>query len=234
MTKIRADHVRLFLLPEVEQRIRHYTDLAGGEVSGLGTVEEFDGGFLVNNVYLPKQTCSPAGTTLDEDAIATLLMELEAAGEDSGRLRFWWHSHAHHDVFWSGTDEQCIEGLANGDYVLSLVTNKRGGTLARLDIFKPARVTVDGIPVSVHAVNDDLRNACAAELTANLSEIAGFGRHVVKMPAAERGLFDGHWSDSPLDAVDEMSALRHLFQAGELSYAEYVEHLEELEACHEW
>ena len=46
MTKIRADHVRLYLLPEVEERMRHYTELAGGEVSGLGTVEEFYGSRL--------------------------------------------------------------------------------------------------------------------------------------------------------------------------------------------
>ena len=234
MTKIRADHLRLFLLPEVEQRIRHYTDLANGEVSGLGTVEEFDGGFLVDDVFLPKQTCSPAGTTLDEDAIATLLLELEATDKDSGRLRFWWHSHAHHDVFWSQTDEECIEGLTNGDYVLSLVTNKRGAMLVRLDIFRPTRITVDNVPVSVRAREDELHERCANDLAESLTEIAGFGRHVVKMPAAERGLFDGHWSDSPLDAVDEMSALRHLYQSGELSYAEYAEHLEELEACHEW
>ena len=234
MTKIRADHVRLHLLPEVEERIRHYTELAGGEVSGLGTVEEFDGSFLVDNVYLPTQTCTPAGTTLDEGAVATLLMELEAAGKDSGRVRFWWHSHAHHDVFWSQIDEDCIEGLTNGDYVLSLVTNKRGHTLARLDIFRPTRLTVEHLQVSVRNRDENLRDACHEELTRNLTEIAAFGPLPDKAPAPGRDLFSISSSDDPLDAVDEIHALRHLYQAGDITDAEYLEHLEELEACHEW
>ena len=189
--KIRADHVRLFLLPEVEQRIRHYTDLANGEVSGLGTVEEFDGGFLVDKVFLPKQNCTPAGTTLDEDAVATLLMELEAAGEDSGRMRLWFHSHAHHDVFWSQTDEECIEGLANGDYILSLVTNKRGHTLARLDIFRPVRMTVDDIPVSIRSLDDQLRDACEQELVDRVTETPFPGAPVPQAPVPIPGLPTG-------------------------------------------
>ena len=35
----------------MEQRIRIYTDLAHGEVSSLGAVEEWDGGFLVDKVF---------------------------------------------------------------------------------------------------------------------------------------------------------------------------------------
>jgi hypothetical protein len=145
--KITAEDIRLYLLPEVEERMRHYTNLAAGEVSGLGTVEQFDGGFLVTDLFLPKQSCSPGGTELDQESVATLLMELDDAGADAGSLRFWWHSHGSMDVFWSRTDEECIDNLANGDYVLSLVTNKKGHTLARLDIFKPVRVTVDQVPV---------------------------------------------------------------------------------------
>ena len=233
MTKIRADHLRLYLLPEVEQRIRHYTELANGEVSGLGTVEEWDGGFLVDKVFLPKQVCTPAGTTLDEDAVATLLLELEAGGEDSGKLRFWWHSHAHHDVFWSGTDEQCIEGLANGDYVLSLVTNKRGSTLARLDIFRPARMTIDDIPVSVRTLDNDLRDTCVEELEEKLTETTFPGPLFPKLPARPRDFYLDHWADQSPDVAEEMGWLRDEYEAGELTLSEYMMHMEDLEACHE-
>ena len=228
MTKIRADQVRLFVLPEVEERMRHFTDLATGEVSGLGTVEEFDGGFLVDRLFLPKQTCTPAGTTLDENSVATLLMEMEAAGEDSGRLRFWFHSHSHHDVFWSQTDEECIEGLANGDYVLSLVTNKRGATLARLDIFRPARMTVDDIPISVRAMDDDLRDTCQEELEDKLTE-APFGKHFpTKLPGRNQGLLVDQWNHQTPDVTDEIEFLHQQYQAGELSYVEYMEFMEEV------
>ena len=231
--KIRADHVRLFLLPEVEQRIRHYTDLANGEVSGLGTVEEFDGGFLVDKVFLPKQNCTPAGTTLDEDAVATLLMELEAAGEDSGRMRLWFHSHAHHDVFWSQTDEECIEGLANGDYILSLVTNKRGHTLARLDIFRPVRMTVDDIPVSIRSLDDQLRDACEQELVDRVTETPFPGALFPKLPSRSRDFQLDHWADQSPDVVDEMGWLREEYEAGELTLSEYMMHMEDLGGCHE-
>ena len=231
MTKIRADDLQLCLLPEIEERIRHYTDLAAGEVSGLGTIEEWNGGFLVDRVFLPKQVCTPAGTTLDEDAVATLLLELEAEGEDSGKLRFWWHSHAHHGVFWSQTDEECIEGLANGDYVLSLVTNKRGSTLARLDIFRPARMTIDDIPVSVRSLEDDLRDICQAEIAERVAEGQMFVPVMSKLPTGQ-GLLLDHWADQTFDAVDEIEFLREQFQAGEISSAEYQKCLDELGAFH--
>ena len=231
MTKIRADDLQLCLLPEIEERIRHYTDLAAGEVSGLGTIEEWNGGFLVDRVFLPKQVCTPAGTTLDEDAVATLLLELEAEGEDSGKLRFWWHSHAHHNVFWSQTDEECIEGLANGDYVLSLVTNKRGHTLARLDIFRPARMTVDDIPVAVRTMDDTLRDTCEQELEEKLTETP-LGPFHPKVSAGQQPLL-AHWDESPFDVVDEMEDLREQYQAGEISYVEYQGFLDELGGCHE-
>jgi hypothetical protein len=169
--KITAEDIRFYLLPEVEERMRHYTNLAAGEVSGLGTVEEFDGGFLVTDLFLPKQTCSPGGTDLDQESVATLIMELDQAGKDPGALRFWWHSHGNLDVFWSGTDEQCINNLANGDYVLSLVTNKRGDVLARLDIFRPVRVTLDKVPVSVRSAGESLRERCREEIMQKVENV---------------------------------------------------------------
>jgi hypothetical protein len=220
--KITAEDIRLYLLPEVEERMRHYTNLAAGEVSGLGTVEQFDGGFLVTDLFLPKQSCSPGGTELDQESVATLLMELDDAGADAGSLRFWWHSHGSMDVFWSRTDEECIDNLANGDYVLSLVTNKKGHTLARLDIFKPVRVTVDQVPVSVRSTGDALLDACRQEVLDKVENMPiPFGP--LRFPQRGPELLSG-WGD----VRDEMDELEEQFMSGEMTWQEYEDRLREV------
>jgi hypothetical protein len=208
--KITAEQVRLFLLPEVEERIRHYTALARGEVSGLGLVEEIDGGFLVTELYLPKQSCTLAGTDLDQGAVASIILQLDQAGQDSGALRFWFHSHSHLDVFWSQTDEACIAGLANGDYVLSLVTNKAGDILARVDIFRPARVTIDQVPVSVRSREMGLLDTCRLEIEERVTDMPP----TPSMVSFRRGL-------GPRDLVDEIDLLEERYRAGELSIVDY-------------
>ena len=220
--KMTAEDIRLYLLPEVEERIRHYTRLAAGEVSGLGTVEEFDGGFLVTDLFLPKQSCSPGGTELDQESVATLIMELDQDGKDSGSLRFWFHSHGNLDVFWSHTDEACINNLANGDYVLSLVTNKRGHTLARLDMFRPVRMTVDQVPVSVRSRSDALLDVCRREIDEKVVNIpVPFAP--VRFPQRGPELLP-NWQD----VGDEIDELEELFMAGELTWQEYEDRLREV------
>lgn len=219
--RMTADDIRLYLLPEVEERIRHYTTLAAGEVSGLGTVEEFNGGFLVTDLFLPKQTCSPGGTELDQDSVATVIMELDQAGVDSGALRFWHHSHGNLDVFWSHTDEQCINNLANGDYVLSLVTNKKGHTLARLDIFKPVRITVDQVPVSVRSRNDALLDMCRQEIQEKVANTVPFAP--VRFPQRGPELLPA-WGE----VQDEFDEIEELFMAGEMTWQEYEDRLREV------
>ena len=220
--KLTAEDIRLYLLPEVEERIRHYTQLAAGEVSGLGTVEEYDEGFLVTDIFLPKQSCSPGGTELDQESVATLIMELDQAGADAGSLRFWWHSHGSLDVFWSGTDESCINNLANGDYVLSLVTNKRNQLLARLDIFKPVRLTVDHLPVSVRSVGESLRDQCRTEIRQRVENVpVPFAP--VRFPDRGPELLPG-WGE----VVDEFDELEEQFMAGEMTWQEYEDRLREV------
>ena len=221
--KLTAEDIRLYLLPEVEERMRHYTQLAAGEVSGLGMVEEFDGGFLVTDLFLPKQTCSPGGTELDQESVATLIMELDQAGEDPGKLRLWYHSHGGLDVFWSGTDESCINNLANGDYILSLVTNKRGHVLARLDIFKPVRLTVDNVPVSVRSAGDSLRERCREEIRQKVENVPVPFAPIRQFPQRGPELLPS-WGDMQ----DEFDEIEEQFMAGEMTWEEYEQRLREV------
>lgn len=221
--KLTAEDIRLYLLPEVEERIRHYTELAAGEVSGLGTVEEFDGGFLVTDLFLPKQTCSPGGTDLDQDSVATLILEMDQAGKDAGTLRFWWHSHGNLNTFWSHTDEECINNLANGDYVLSMVTNKRGQVLARLDIFRPVRLVVDDLPVAVRSRGQSLRDQCRREVAERVDNVPAPFAPAIGFPRRAPELLPS-WQN----VGDEFEEIEELFMAGELTWQEYEDRLREV------
>ena len=189
--KTKAQRFRLWLLPEVEERIRHYTSLAAGEVSGLGLVEEVDGGFLVTRVFLPRQQCTHGGTELDQKSIAEILVGLEDEGIDSGTLKFWFHSHGNLDVFWSSTDEDCIAGLANDNYFVSLVVNKAGDSLSRLDLFRPVRVTIDNVPIGIRGHDLGLLEVCKAEVEENVTEI-NLRAHISDLRSGPR-FFEREW-----------------------------------------
>ncbi len=53
----------------------------------------------------------------------------------------WWHSHARESVFWSDDDVRTINNFG-GEMLISVVGNKAGKFLARLDRFEPSRQTI--------------------------------------------------------------------------------------------
>lgn len=169
--KIQVDAVAM-------QKLWAWTDMAHGEVSCLGLVEEIrdaDIGMittlLVTDFFLVKQQCSMDETTMDAASVAELITDLEAQGIDSRKLRSWAHSHGSMSVFWSGTDDECINGLANGEYLLSLVVNKRHDSLMRLDQYHPCHLFVTDVAWDVqYPVQDGLAEACMNEFKAKVTE----------------------------------------------------------------
>ena len=233
--KTMSEQFRLFLLPEVEERIRHYVALASGEVSGLGLVELVRGGFLVTEVFLPRQDSTPGGTELDQDAVAALMVTLEEAGKDSGELMFWWHSHGNMNAFWSQTDEECIAGLANDNYYISLVTNKAGDMLARLDIFKPVRVTIDQVPVSIRGEDAGLLEQCRKEFADRVTELPGVVAHGRGGFPFQGDFGDDlllqHWASADFEdpgTFSHVEELEALFAEGEITWEEYSKRMREL------
>jgi hypothetical protein len=161
------------------QKLWTWTDVAHGEVSALGLVEEIrdaDSGaitaLLVTDMFLVKQQCSMDETTMDPQAVAELMVELEAKGIDSRKLRLWAHSHAAMSVFWSGTDDECVTGLANGEWLLSLVVNKKHDAMMRLDQFHPCHLYLTDIMFEVaYPKVDGLAAACLAEYKTKVTEL---------------------------------------------------------------
>lgn len=98
--------------------------------------------------FLPQQNTA-ANTELDPMALADW-MEDEKNEDLLPHARVWIHSHVNFNVFWSPTDIATIEeAFCHGEWMLHLVGNKKGEFLLRFDMYKPFRVTMDGIPFEV-------------------------------------------------------------------------------------
>ncbi len=137
----------VYVPPEILAKIETYIACAKGEISGLATVERYgERDFLVTELYLLKQKCSPSQTTLDPEGLAQFAYDFVRNGGDMSKLKVWWHSHANFGVSWSQDDERTIQGFQN-EWLLSIVGNKAGAYLARLDVFSPVRVTDRGLLV---------------------------------------------------------------------------------------
>ena len=254
-TKAEAAIPKILLATEVNEMLLHWVDLADGEVSGLGLVEEQtdDGGLItalkITKVFLPKQTCTGANTELDQDSVARVMMEIP----EPSKLRLWWHSHGDMDTFWSGTDDDTIRRLANDGLLLSVVLNKAGKMLARLDQFTPLRVTIDDLPVFCLYPDLGLRQECEILFKDRVTEIK---QTVIPdrqrfWNGSHRGFDQEDWSDFDLEEeeLDEVEAeevpqvvggsrpptkleildeLDRLHLAGEMSMEEYNLHLRAL------
>jgi len=162
----------VFITPSAKQKLDLYIELAEGEISGLGTVTRLGNDFLITEVHLLEQECTGASTDLSAEDVSRFLLESVRTGLDPSQLKLWWHSHAGMGTFWSGTDDATAGRFSNG-WMLSLVGNKRGEYLVRLDLFEPIRLTLDGLEFSVRFEPDaGLRSAIEAEVEAKVKRPA--------------------------------------------------------------
>lgn len=170
-----TNNLRVRIQAAAMERIWHWTGLASGEFSCLGTVDGLD----INDVQLFDQTCSAASTEMDQSALAQFL----CSHPRPEAVRAWVHSHGKLGVFWSDQDDACIEGLANDTCLISVVVNKARQLKCRIDLWQPLRVTLHDIPVDVVVPDYDLAEQCRLE----------FERHVTEMPVVTT-VSNGRWT----------------------------------------
>lgn len=130
---------------EVYKQLVAYIRCADTEVSGMGLVELANRNVTVTRIFLPKQECTGSHTEFKRGEVANIMATVKKDGGDPSNLRFWWHSHHTLSAFFSGLDEATIEdfGDIGFDYLVSLVGNIHGDFQARIDLFKPIRLTVN-------------------------------------------------------------------------------------------
>ncbi len=127
--------------PAAWEKLWLYISLAEGEVGGLASMEATGSDFLLTETFLLDQSATDVTNELDPAAVSRFLMEYLDSGADPGALKVWWHSHARESVFWSDDDERTISNFG-GEMLVSVVGNKAGKFLARLDRFEPRRETI--------------------------------------------------------------------------------------------
>jgi hypothetical protein len=217
------DPVQLGIRIQVEAvamaKFWNYVDIAKGEVSCLGIIEEIkdaDSGavsaLLVTDFFLVKQRCSTDETTMDAAAVSQLMLDLENQGIDSRKLRCWVHSHGSMSVFWSATDDDCITGLANGDYLLSLVVNRKRDSMMRLDQYHPCHLFLTDVVWEVrYPLIDGLAEQCLTEFKAKVLE--------------DNHSLNGH-RQLARDTQDHVTDLRAAHDRGALTMDELQEELD--------
>ena len=199
-------------------KIKNWVKLASpDEVSALGLIDELRDdnnsiiGFLISEVFLLDQTCNVVETSIDDEAVSKLMVDLSDNGHDLSKLKCWIHSHGKMGVFWSKTDDECCQQLSNNSYTVSIVTNLKGEILCRLDIYNPVHVTIDEIPVQIYYPEEDsLSEWCKEE----------FERKVKKEPLVVRNTKrKGKVTEfGTLDEIEEA------YEKGEITFEDYYQY----------
>ena len=149
---------QVFIHPQAFWDLQYLVRSCPMEISGLGIVDTLPEGLMIKSVHLLKQEGGASHTEMDPEAIAELMMEIDAAGEDTGKLRFWWHSHpgSSGNPGPSGTDINTFASFGRGapgiapDWYINAIFNSGGGQYWRLDIYRPIRTAIEISPTMWH------------------------------------------------------------------------------------
>lgn len=153
------------IVKEAYQKLRYFTELCDTEISGLGKVRKIDINQLeIYDIEIFEQNTSYSHSTLNEDALAKFLNEKVTKNENISDYKVWWHSHTDMEAYFSPKDESTIDSSTEFPYLISIVTNKRGQDKARLDIYKPLRLTIP-LEIKLSLEQDEkLKQKCQTEI----------------------------------------------------------------------
>jgi len=167
---------RVFITLEAVKKIQCFTQLASGEINGLGIVEKKRNDFIITNAFILKQKVSRASAEIDPMALNQYVAECE----DPSKLVLQWHSHGDGPVYFSRRDIATISGWL-GDYIISLVVNKKGDYLCRLDLFKPFYIGLKVPLLVILPLEETLFSYCRKEIELKVEEAGKFSKLIRKI-----------------------------------------------------
>lgn len=175
MELARRDRPAILIAARAFHRLKLLLGLCPAEIAGLGYVTPHPRGFLVRDVLVLPQLVTDSDAELDPEALSRFLARFVAEGGDPSSIQFWWHSHVDGEVYWSETDLETIERFP-GNQVISVVGNRQGELLCRLDLFTPRRERLQDLPLVVASETEDpaaldlemLRQEVRAEIRAKV------------------------------------------------------------------
>ncbi len=172
-----GDAPGIFIAARAYHRLKVLLRLCPAEIVGLGYVTDHPKGFLIQDVFVLPQRVTDSDAELDPEALFGFLARFVAGGGDPSSIQFWWHSHGDGEVYWSETDLETIERFP-GNRMISLVGNRKGELLCRLDLFSPLRERLVGLPL---VLLDETAKEAAVDLDRLCEEIQEEIKTKVKM-----------------------------------------------------
>lgn len=158
------------------RKIQAWVGMTTKEISGMGLVKQEDNELYVYDVFLIEQENTSSYTDIDDTALLKLFNELLSADDaDNGNridnFKFWFHSHANMGVFWSGTDDGCIEKvMQSAPWFVSAVFNREGAVRVRMD-FKTPRIKIDDLTWKIERlIPDEIMDFCKKEFEEKVKE----------------------------------------------------------------
>lgn len=170
--------VYVTMLPEVLQELKAYVEHYKTEVSGCGLVEKYELNdkdvhyieFRVTEIFLPsEQSNSAASTDIDSKVIHQIMTDLLSQNKDTSKLKFHWHSHADMSVFHSSTDEENYDELNNGEYLISMVLNRKGDMFTSVHFYEGLGIDIEG--VELYTFMPDADEKVADKIKKNIEKL---------------------------------------------------------------
>lgn len=177
------------------RKIQAWVGMTTKEISGMGLVKQEDNELYVYDVFLIEQENTSSYTDIDDTALLKLFNELLSADDaDNGdridNFKFWFHSHANMGVFWSGTDDGCIEKvMQSAPWFVSAVFNREGAVRVRMDLKTP-RIKIDDLTWKIERlIPDEIMDFCKKEFEEKVKESKAWNNNYSK----------GYWkNESPV------------------------------------
>lgn len=146
--------------------IHYFTCLRAGEINGLGLVEKQGNDFLIPEVFILDQETNENEANIVGLSFARYVDRCE----DPSKILLQWHSHDDGAVFWSSHKDIPTIKRWLGDFLISMVVNKHGDCLCRLDLFRPFRLSLR-VPVFVVVpleVDQEILSFCKREIASKV------------------------------------------------------------------
>jgi hypothetical protein len=158
---------KIHIMPKAYKKMFFYTQMAKGEVSGLGKVKKVNNIFKVVDIMLFKQECTTAHTTLSGEMLSKFIFELIKAGKRPEEWNHWWHTHNDFGASFSSEDEGTIKTLSKNSLVIATCMNKMGEIVGRVD----EKGQTEEIPVLYYPVYDKkIKDRCYSEVKRKVKE----------------------------------------------------------------
>lgn len=154
-----STHIKVYMSPEAYEWMKLVVGACETEVAWLGSArvkaDEANAFEVYGDFYIPEQEVTSGSVTASNTMIQSILEKDFKGKEDAfytefmPNQKFWGHSHVNMGTFWSTVDESGIRSLSNSSFLISLVTNKAGSVLVRVDLFKPIRVAFNSCKLEI-------------------------------------------------------------------------------------